>query len=85
MDTNLHHTCTGGCGTAVSDPRHPCDTCWDRLPSTLKRDLLLSLAGVEINTAVISVAEFFGKPLPQFLAGDSGLRVNQPRQGETTP
>ncbi|WP_165609751.1 hypothetical protein [Mycolicibacterium peregrinum] len=45
----------------------------------------MSLAGVEINTAVISVAEFFGKPIPQFVAGDSGLRVNQPRQGETTP
>ncbi len=85
MDTTLHHTCTGGCEATVSAPPNPCDTCRERIPSGLQRDLLLSLAGTEINTAAISAAEFFGKPLPQFLAGDSGLRVNQPRQGATTP
>lgn len=51
--------CPGGCGRTVNDADHPCDTCWDRLPTALRRGLLLSLAGVEVNTARIDVAAYF--------------------------
>ncbi|MGY1994504.1 hypothetical protein [Mycolicibacterium fortuitum] len=51
--------CPGGCGRTVNNADHPCDTCWDRLPATLRRGLLLSLAGIENNTARTDVAAYF--------------------------
>lgn len=77
MDTTLH-TCTGGCDTPVSHPDHPCDQCWDRLPANLKRDLLLSLAGVGTNSAAVAVAYFFRDESTMSRAGSAGLRVTQP-------
>lgn len=50
--------CPGGCGQTVSDHHDPCDSCWDRLPTELKRGLLLSLTGLDINAARINVAAY---------------------------
>ncbi|MBV0920278.1 hypothetical protein KC238_23765 [Mycobacteroides chelonae] len=51
--------CPGGCGRTVNNADHPCDMCWDRLPADLRRGLLLSLAGIEDNTARTDVATYF--------------------------
>lgn len=63
--------CLGGCGRTVNDHHYPCDSCWDRLPVNLKRGLLLSLAGVEVNSARVAIAAYFrNQPAP--------LRTDQP-------
>lgn len=58
--------CPGGCGRTVNNPDHPCDMCWDRLPAALRRELLLSLTGIEVNSARIDVAAYFrAHPAPK--------------------
>lgn len=64
-----------GCGRTVTEADHPCDTCWDRLPVALRRGLLLSLAGLEVNTARVDVAAYFrDHPAPQPGPSTSWLR-----------
>ncbi|OBK04831.1 hypothetical protein A5722_01260 [Mycobacterium vulneris] len=59
LENTAQTRCPGGCGRTVADADHPCDRCWDRLPAALRRGLLLSLAGLEVNTARIDVAAYF--------------------------
>lgn len=59
LEKTVPTSCPGGCGRTVNDADHPCDMCWDRLPAALRRGLLLSLAGVEVNTARIDVTVYF--------------------------
>lgn len=85
MDANLH-TCTAGCGTPVSHPDHPCDPYWDSMLANLRRDLLLSLAGAETNSAVLAVAAFFCGNPPNFgPVRPACVSINRTSTGETTP
>lgn len=52
-------TCPGGCGQTVNHPACPCDRCWDRLPTNLKRGLLLSLASAAPITAVLAAEAYY--------------------------
>lgn len=71
----------------MSHPDHPCDPCWDRLPANLRRDLLLSFAGAETNSAVFAVADFFcDNPTTNFgPIRPACCQINRTSPGETAP
>lgn len=64
-------------GQAVNHPSYPCDSCWDRLPTNLKRSIQLSLLGAEPATAETYHRQHSATLMPAGLTATPGLLCSQ--------